>query len=217
MTLSEAAKILIIIHAVLGSIALVSATISMIARKGKKVHKKTGKLFYYTMTGCAVSALVVSVMPGHVSPFLFTIGVFTWYLVWTGNASLRYKFPDVKLTTDKAVAVLMMITGLGMILYPILVLGHINIVLTVFGSFGIVLALLDLKRFSNAETLKQVWLKMHITKMVGAYIAAFTAFIVVTGAIPGLAGWLLPTVPGVGVIVFWLRKLKVKSRGVQVA
>lgn len=212
MNISEIAKILIIIHAICGSIALIAGTLSMIFRKGQKWHKLTGKVFYIFMTATAVSALIVAVMPGHVNPFLFTIGVFTWYLVWTGNAALRYKNKDVNITLDKIVSLVMLFTGVGMVLYPYFVYGKIIIVLAFFGLFGVLLALMDLNRFRNPETLRQVWLKLHITKMIGGYIAAFTAFIVVTGAIPGIAGWLLPTAPGVAVIFYWVRKIGNTSR-----
>ena len=213
MNISEIAKILITIHAICGSIALIAGTLSMIFRKGQKWHKLSGKVFYAFMTATAISALIVALMPAHVNPFLFTIGVFTWYLVWTGNAALRYKNKNVNITFDKIVSLIMLITGAGMILYPYFMYGKINIILTVFGVFGILLALIDLNRFRNPETLREVWLRLHIGKMVGGYTAAFTAFIDVTGAIPGIVGWLLPTVPGLAVIFYWVRKVSVKSRG----
>jgi len=212
MNISEIAKFLIIFHAICGSIALFAGTLSMIFRKGQKWHKLAGKVFYIFMTATAVSALIVAVTPGHVNPFLFTIGVFTWYLVWTGNAALRYKNKDENINFDKVVSLIMLLTGIGMILYPYFVYGKINIILTVFGLLGAILASIDLNRFRHPETLREVWLKLHITKMIGGYIAAFTAFIVVTGAIPGVAGWILPTVPGLTVIFYWLRKVSVKSR-----
>lgn len=215
MNISEIAKILIIIHAICGSIALIAGTLSMIFRKGQKWHKLTGKVFYIFMTATAVSALIVAVMPGHVNPFLFTIGVFTWYLVWTGNAALRYKNKDVNVTFDKIVSFVMLFTGVGMVLYPYVVYGKIIIVLAVFGILGMLLALIDLNCFRQAENLRKIWLRLHITKMIGGYIAAFTAFIVVTGAIPGIAGWLLPTAPGLAVIFYWVRKVSVKSSGKQ--
>ena len=213
MNISEIAKILITIHAVCGSIALIAGTLSMIFRKGQKWHKLTGKVFYIFMTATAVSALIVAVMPGHINPFLFTIGVFTWYLVWTGNAALRYKNKDVNITFDRIVSLVMLLTGIGMILYPYFVYGKLIIVLAVFGLLGVVLALIDLNSFRHPENLRKIWLRLHITKMIGGYIAAFTAFIVVTGAIPGIAGWLLPTAPGLAVIFYWVRKVSVKSRG----
>jgi len=185
----------------------------MIFRKGQKWHKLTGKVFYIFMTATAVSALIVAVMPGHVNPFLFTIGVFTWYLVWTGNAALRYKNKDMNITFDKIVSLVMLFTGVGMVLYPYVVYGKIIIVLAVFGVLGMLLALIDLNYFRQPENLRKIWLRLHITKMIGGYIAAFTAFIVVTGAIPGIAGWLLPTAPGLTVIFYWVRKVSVRSRG----
>lgn len=46
--------------------------------------------------------------------------------------------------------------------------------------------------------------------MVGAYIASFTAFIVVNYTlIPNLVAWLLPTVNIVPLIIYWIKKWSV--------
>jgi hypothetical protein len=48
---------------------------------------------------------------------------------------------------------------------------------------------------------------MHLTKMTGEFIAWVTALIVVDQFIPGIFGWLAPTVLGTAFIVHQSRKL----------
>jgi len=53
---------------------------------------------------------------------------------------------------------------------------------------------------------------MHIGKISGGYIAAFTAFLITNQVLPSIVGWLLPTVLGSVFIAYWLRKTKVKKK-----
>jgi uncharacterized membrane protein len=201
------ATYLIIIHATLGSIAFIAGFIALITKKGSKSHKKSGIVFYYTMLYSALSALVISILPNHENAFLFTIGIFSSYAIVSGYRALRFKRPNPTVWLDKILAIVMLITGICMILYPVIQKGSINIVLTVFGSIGTVLAIRDLVLLNNLEKLRKNWLRLHIGKMCGGYIAAVTAFIVVNQFIPGITGWLLPSVFGTAYMNYWFWKL----------
>ena len=63
MNQAQIIQILIYSHALFGGIALLSGFISLIAKKGKKTHKKSGKLFYYCMLLSASTALVIASLP----------------------------------------------------------------------------------------------------------------------------------------------------------
>ena len=91
------------IHAPLGGIALLSGGISLVSKKGSPLHKKSGKVFFYSMLLSAFSALVVSVLPNHKSPFLFSIGIFSSYFLISGILSLRYKRKAVRLESAPTV------------------------------------------------------------------------------------------------------------------
>lgn len=52
-----------------------------------------------------------------------------------------------------------------MILYPIILYGKLNIILTVFSVVGIVFGLRDLKLFQDIKRIKKNWLKLHLGKM----------------------------------------------------
>jgi hypothetical protein len=187
----------------------------MIAKKGGKIHKKSGLVFFYSLLISDVISLFVSVMPEHESPFLFCIGVFTLYLIVGGYLVLRYKQQTVNLFWDKILSTTMLITGIGMILYPIIQFGKFNIVLGVFGIVGIIMSFIDFARYRNKTKLREQYLQLHLSKMIGGFIASVTAFIVANGVISGLIGWLSPGAIGIMVIAYWTIKLNRKRKSVQ--
>ncbi|WP_046759271.1 DUF2306 domain-containing protein [Kordia jejudonensis] len=205
------ATYLIYIHATFGSIAFIAGFIAIITKKGSNNHKISGIVFYYTMLFSALSALVIAVLPKHENPFLFTIGVFSSYFIISGYRALRFKKPNSTVRIDKIIAFIMLITGICMIIYPILTTGKLNTILTIFGSVGIVFAIRDITLFKNPKKLQKVWLKLHVGKMLGGYISAVTAFIVVNQFIPGIAGWLVPSIFGTAYMNYWFWKLRKKK------
>jgi uncharacterized membrane protein len=215
MTLQDFIKFIIYIHVITGTLAMIAGTVSMIAKKGGKIHKKSGLVFFYSLLISDVISLFVSVMPEHESPFLFCIGVFTLYLIVGGYLVLRYKQQTVNLFWDKILSTTMLITGIGMILYPIIQFGKFNIVLGVFGIVGIIMSFIDFARYRNKTKLREQYLQLHLSKMIGGFIASVTAFIVANGVISGLIGWLSPGAIGIMVIAYWTIKLNRKRKSVQ--
>ncbi len=69
----------------------------------------------------------------------------------------------------------------------------------------------DLILFKNHERLKEGWLKLHLGKMIGGYISAATAFVVVNQFFPSFYGWFIPGIIGGFVITYWTRKIKAKK------
>lgn len=207
MELEKFIQILIIIHASFGGIALLAGGIALSAKKGRKIHKKSGIVFFYTMLASAIVAFVISVLPNHHSPFLFSIGVFSVYFLLIGYRSIRFKRKIFNLQTEKIISWTMVFVGLGMILYPIIIVGVLNIVLLVFGIIGSIFALLNLKKYKNREQLRKDWLKSHLGNMTGGYIAAVTAFVVVNNFFPSFYGWFIPGIIGGIFIIYWVRKL----------
>ena len=209
--MEQTIKVLILIHAGFGGIALLAGLVSMFAKKGLKIHKKSGLIFYYTMLTSAMTALLISVLPNHESPFLFAIGILSLYFILSGKRALRFKFKNPKLKTDKWISSIMLLTGILMIGLPIIVSGNINIIMTVFAIVAIIFSIRDLKSFANPEQLRKEWLRIHLGKMLGAYIAATTAFVVVNEFFPSPYGWFIPGIIGGFVIVYWFRKLNGKK------
>ncbi|MFT5723432.1 MAG: putative membrane protein [Bacteroidia bacterium] len=204
-------QILIYAHAGLGGLALLAGATALFAKKGSWLHKKSGKSFYWTMLATALLALSISILPKHESPFLFAIGIFSTYFIISGYRALQYKHQKSNLIADKIIAWVMIVTGISMILYPVIQKNSTNVVLTVFGSIGLIFAIRDLTSFKNLDQLKSDYLKLHAGKMIGAYISAVTAFVVVNELIPSIYGWFIPGIIGGVYIAYWMRKLNKKS------
>lgn len=210
-------KIFITLHAVGGFISLISGTTSVIARKGNVWHKKSGMIFYYGMLTAGISGIVASLLPDHNSPFLFVVGLFSVYLVLSGYRALRFKrvrkMTDVR--WDKVISWSMAIVGLGMIGYGLyLVFKSVTMgwVLVIFGAIGLLNAINDLRAMRDLKLLRKKYLRLHIGKISGAYIAAFTAFFVTNSVLPSLLSWLLPSVFGFIFISYWMRKTRLGKK-----
>ena len=202
--------ILIYIHAGFGGIALLAGLVSIVAKKGRYTHKKAGVIFFYSMLVSSITAMVVSLLPKHESPFLFAVGIFSLYFILTGYRALKFKNPNPILRTDKWISRTMFITGLLMIFLPIILTSKINIILTVFAIVGIIFSIRDLMLYQDMDTLKKSWLKLHLGKMIGGYISATTAFVVVNNFFPSFYGWFIPGIIGGLFITYWIRRVNGK-------
>jgi uncharacterized membrane protein len=211
MNIEKPIQILIYTHALFGGIALLSGMVSIVSKKGKIIHRRSGKLFYYSMLFSAAIALLISVLPNHESPFLFSIGIFSSYFILTGYRALNLKSENINLTIDKMISWTMILTGVLMILFDPVFNNQINIVLTVFGIIGLIFSVRDLILFKNINKLKRSWLKLHLGKMIGGYISATTAFVVVNNFFPGYYGWFIPGIIGGIYITYWMNKLNKKT------
>ena len=209
-------QILIYIHAAFGGIALLAGLVSIIAKKGKNIHRKSGLIFFYSMMLSGIIAMIVAVLPNHESPFLFAVGIFSLYFVLTGNRALNFKRKKPDLKIDKLISIIMITTGVLMILLPIILTKSINIVLVVYAIVGIIFSVSDLILFRNPERLRKGWLKLHLGKMLGGYISATTAFVVVNEFFPSFYGWFIPGIVGGFVIAYWMRKMNKKTVAIKV-
>lgn len=201
-------NLLIFIHAFLGGVSLLSGLIALSSRKGKKLHKVAGLFFFYSMLGSGILAIIVASLPSHESPFLIAIGVFSLYFVITGFRASRFKRKNVSLLFDKLISFVMLVTAVLMIAIPLIFFRQINIVLTTFAGVGFFFALRDLKLYRNPEQLREKWIKLHLGKMIGGYISAATAFVVVNSFFSGFIGWFIPGIIGTFVIIYWLQKVE---------
>lgn len=203
-------KVLIFIHASFGGIALLAGFVSIVAKKGQTIHKKSGLVFYYAMLTSAVMAILISLLPKHESPFLFAVGIFSMYFVLTGYRALRFKSKNPKLIVDQWISRIMIITGVLMIILPLFIEKSVNIVLLVFAIIGILFSVRDILNYRHPEKLKSKWLKLHLGKMTGGYIASVTAFVIVNDFFPSIYGWFIPGIIGGIFITYWIRKINNK-------
>lgn len=206
-------KILIYIHAFFGGIGLITGFISILVKKGERIHERAGKLFSYAILISSLIALFVSRMPRHENLFLFLIGVFTIYLVLAGNRALtlKSKIKPKADWIDKSISGGMLTASVIMLLVGIIEIVQQlenSILYIVFGGFGLFMSLKDLKTYTTFHENKNAWLVSHIGRMVGAFIASITAFIVAGLSIGTVAAWVTPSIVGTIYIIYWTRKIK---------
>lgn len=190
------------LHIITGFLALATGALALIARKGNKIHVLSGRSYTVLMLLVAGSALALSLLKSNT--FLLLIALFAMYQTITGyravtNKSQRPSWFDW----------LVMLLGIAAGVYMILTW---NLILIVFGSISVFLTFLDLRTYlvvlSGRSLPQLVWLRRHIGFMTGAYIATFTAFVVVNirfEALPWLP-WLAPTIVGVPLMQYWTIK-----------
>ena len=208
--MADFAQTLIYVHAGFGGLALLAGAVSLIATKGSKGHKKSGFVLYYSMLTSACMALVISFLPQHESAFLFSIGLFSSYFILMGYRARNFKRKSYDTKIERLMALAMMMVCLAMMGYPIVVRYEINTILLVFGLFGLFISFRDYYLFKQADRLRKRLLKMHLGNMIGGYISASTAFVVVNNVFPGISGWFIPGIFGGLYIMYWMNKLNKK-------
>lgn len=208
-------KTFLTLHIIAGTLGLLSGTINIIGKKGGHIHRLVGKVFLYSMLMVSVSAFVLSII--HPNYFLFIVGVFTLYLVSSATRYLELKqlvSGQKPKALDWALTYFMLIFGIVFIAFGTFHLVSKNmfgIVFIVFGGIGLRMVKADFDHYKGKSKIKNVWLTVHIQRMIGAYIAALTAFLVVNNQVlPGYIAWLLPTIILTPLIVKWSRKYQIK-------
>jgi uncharacterized membrane protein len=205
--------IILIIHVISGFLGLLLGSIVLLRKKGDPIHKKIGAIFTYAMVSTGLCAFILSYL--HPNFFLFIVGVFTIYLSISGYRMIGLKNVhegQKPKAFDTFISIAMLLASLTFIAIGILYLvkgNEFGLVFTLFGLISIRLCYSDLKAYRGKVTDKLYWLKNHIGRMTGAYIAAFTAFIVVNNTVlPSVLAWSLPGIIGGLFISQTLRKLK---------
>jgi uncharacterized membrane protein len=214
-------QLFLMLHIAGGTAGLITGTINLVRKKGDKNHKLVGKIFTYGMLIAGVSSLVLSVL--HPSYFLFIVGVFTIYLVGTGNRYIYLKMLGVNQQPsflDWAITIGMLITAVLFIVTGVIYLVNQNnfgIVLLIFGILALRFTKTDIENYRGKARVKNYWLLVHLQRLTGAYIAAITAFLVVNAKyapveLPPVLVWLLPTAILLPLIIMWSKRYKIEVK-----
>lgn len=210
---------LLLLHVFTGVIGLVAGTINILGRKTGRVHKNVGLWFTCSMSVSCVLAIILSSYTGNI--FLLSTGVFTIYLTGTGfraHKHFRRRNPipvqriDWYLTTGMIIAALFL-SGIGLrALFHGSGMGIVPLIFTAIGLLGV---RTDMRLYRNPPEDRLVWLRVHLGRMTGAYVAAFTAFLVNNTYRFGFPGpaviwWLAPTALLIPFIVRWSRRYQRK-------
>jgi hypothetical protein len=166
------------------------------------------------MITSALISIPISWMPNHENLFLFLIGLFTIYLVLAGNRALTFKTKEKADWIDKIISGSMFIFSLLMIVlggYNLTIDSGTGILFMFFGGFGLFFTIIDFRFYRNPRKKRTAYLVSHLRKMLGAFIASVTAFLVAGLGFMNLVFWILPSVLGTVYIIYWRRKVQGKT------
>lgn len=193
-------------HVGLGSLAFIVGVVPLFSKKGRPLHKNSGKIFYYSMTVSVAISLLVSVLPGHTSPSMLLIAVLSLYFLIGGKRSIQFKNPQHVFTLDRLLAITIITTATLIIGYSVFIQQNHHPLRMVFGGLGIVFGALDLWLYRDVQSIKRFWLFLHLSKMIGGYTAAVTAFFVAQNVLSGYFNWFSPTVIAIIYLIYWAIK-----------
>lgn len=211
-------SIILFIHIACGSMALIAGPLAMVNQNGNRLHRQSGKTFFYSMTIVFISAVYLSITGNNM--FLFLIAFFSYYNIVTGYRALYLKQlgrGQKPRKLDISITCLTALFHIGLIAWGAEVFlvenASFGIVALVFGVLGAAGNLRDYRHYRKGYSEKNGWLFVHISGMTGGYIAALTAFLVNTVSLqPSYILWLGPTVIFVPVIIYTSSKFRKKFK-----
>ena len=199
--------ILLVIHILAGTIALLCAALAVSSEKGKKFHVLSGRTYFWCMVGIFLTAIPMSIINSNT--FLFLIAIFSFYLAFAGMRFAKNR-KGIATTIDWIAVSLMILSGLGMWALAITYFISDNsqyITLLVFGFIALALGYGDYRSHKNKAATGKERIAKHLTNMMAGTIAVITAVLVVNVNIePIWIWWVLPTVVITPIISYWNKK-----------
>lgn len=209
------------LHILVGSIALLSGATAIFSTKGKTLHRKSGRIYFWTMTAVFVTGIIVAGF--RFNRFLFLIAFLSYYSVFAGVRFLKLKklyrgqkpmWYDWSAGVINTVANFFFV-GLG-VYYLIFTDAQLGVVLLTlgFGIGGLMISYTNMYPLIVRPTKPYHWYLAHIGNMMGGYIATFTAFLstMVTRfelMNPYLA-FALPSLIGIPLLIYWQHRTERK-------
>jgi hypothetical protein len=199
--------ILLVIHVLAGTVALLCSAIAVSSQKGKKLHVLSGRTYFWCMVGIFLTAIPMSIINSNI--FLFLIAIFSFYLAFSGMRFAKNR-KGIATTIDWIAVSLMILSGLGMWVLAVIYFINDNfqyITLLVFGFIALALGYGDYISHKNKAAIGKERIAKHLTNMMAGTIAVITAVLVVNVNIePIWIWWLLPTAVITPIIFYWNKK-----------
>lgn len=219
-------SLILALHVAGGSIALASMAVPLVSRKGGLTHRRAGWVFVGGMTVVSVTAFVLSAARVLTDPteqgraagaFLFFVAMLTATGVSAGVRVLRAKRRTTvhRHAWDVGLAATLLVTSAAMAVWG---LASGRGLFVAFAAIGLLTGGSQLAYWLRPPTHPMHWWFEHMGAMLGACIAATTAFLVVNAGRFGadtfaLAVWLAPSVVGTPAIVIWTAYYRRKFAG----
>ncbi len=201
-------RVLLATHIAAGASAFLLAPVALVTAKGGRQHRRWGLVYLWCMGVVAGTAVPMALYRPVL--FLALVAVFSFYAAFSSYRVLRLKDlargGKARLVDWGAAGITMLssmlLAWLG--LFRPATLRVPGVVGVIFGIVGIRLAAGQMLRFIRKPTDRMFWWYSHLQGFIGSYIAAWSAFSVVT--LSRFFGnhwlvWLWPTMVGVPAIV----------------
>ncbi len=208
---------MLILHAIAGGSALLTGAIAIISRKGGRLHKKTGKVYFWAMTLVFITGIFIASYQWN--KFLFLIAFLSYYSVFSGIRATQLKrlhldqpasWYDWTAGIVNAIANLFFV-GLGTYyMFERGITSGGGLLSLGFGIGGLAISYNNLKPFIVPPKKSYHWYLSHIGNMMGGYIATLTAFFSVMISryefMNPFLGFALPSLIGVPLLIYWNTK-----------
>ncbi len=201
-------KVFLTIHIAAGGGSFLLGPVALATAKGGKQHKRWGKVYLWSMGAVAATAVPMAFFfPVH---FLALVAVFSFYMAFAGFRVLRLKDLPRGGSANTIDWIAAVVTFASSVLLAWLswfkpsTIEVIRVVGVVFGFIGMSAAVRQMIWFVLKPKEKMFWWYGHLGNFIGSYIAAWSAFSVVTlGRVMGNHWyvWLWPSMVGVPAIV----------------
>ncbi len=161
------------------------APLALVTAKGGKAHRLCGKIYFWCMALVGLTALVMAAYRPIL--FLALVAIFSFYAAFTAYRVLGQKAAwegkSVVHGLDWVAVILCFAASAALALFGAIrpdFVQNLRIPALVFGALGMRVSGKAMWRFTHPPTEKMFWWYAHLQGMIGSYIAAWTAFCLVT-------------------------------------
>ncbi|MCU0329460.1 MAG: hypothetical protein MUC47_00605 [Candidatus Kapabacteria bacterium] len=201
--------VLVVSHALAGTVALAVGTAITMLPKGTPLHRRLGNVFVWAMLAVGLSGITMAIL--RPNSFLMNMGIFSAAMAWSGRRIMKHRTSRVYV--DVALAIILV--GVSLALYGMAMAGTAVVIPVVFATAILIMAVTELRvalQRRQGPLPRATVLARHIGLMGGALIASWTAFIVVNGVVPWpIVGWIGPSVIGTAIITHAIRRRVAKA------
>ncbi|TNJ33305.1 hypothetical protein [Arenimonas terrae] len=206
----SAYSILALLHAGLGTLALLAFWTAGLSRKGGPLHRAAGKLYLLAMSALLAVAVpmsgVVLVQRSQVGgAFLLYLLVITVTAVWLSWRAIRDRRDWARYTGPvyRGLMWLNLVSALAIAAIGLLLAKNMQLIIVAFAGIGL-FSFVSMRRFARARPEDpRWWLREHLNAMLGNGVATHIAFLSIglPKVLPMLAGPTLQNLAWLGPLV----------------
>jgi uncharacterized membrane protein len=164
------------IHIVAGIIGLVSGAITLSARKGAKLHRKSGMVFVYAMMVVAITGTVMGALLFEMAAVI--PGLLTFYLVLTSLLTVHRPVALKFSWVDFGAMLMGLAVSIASFSYGFIAEGQPTVLYIIFGAVALLATLGDIRMILARKIQGTQRIARHLWRMcVALFLASISLFI----------------------------------------